>query len=81
MPSTVDRQHIPLCRAGRSDNYIKLKFDYPSYTSLNLTLLMDPRGHVHATTGLLPTATIELPAEFYAAALSRMAVTFRAGRC
>ena len=60
-------------------NYLSLPFDYPDYSRLNLTLLMDPLGKVHATTGLLPTATLRLPAEYYAAALKRLAVTFRTG--
>jgi hypothetical protein len=60
-------------------NYLSLPFNYPAYTTQDLTLLLDPRANVHATTGLLPTATLQLPAQFYAAALARMAVTFRTG--
>jgi len=60
-------------------NYLSLKFNYPSYTTLNLSLLLDPFGSVHATTGILPTASLSLPAEFYARALERLVVTFRSG--
>ena len=62
-----------------SDNYLSLPFDYPTYTTVELTMLLDPRGKVHATTGLLPTASLTLPPEYYVDALARMAVTFRIG--
>jgi hypothetical protein len=39
-------------------------------------MLIDPRGSVHATTGILPTKSISLPGDMYSAALSRIAVTF-----
>jgi hypothetical protein len=60
-------------------NYLSLPFNYPNYTTQNLTMLLDPRGTVHATTGLLPTASMKLPPQFYTAALAQMAVTFRIG--
>jgi hypothetical protein len=60
-------------------NYLTLPFDYPTYTTQNLSMLLDPRAKVHATTGILPTATAELPARFYTDALAQMAVTFRTG--
>lgn len=61
------------------DNYLELPFDAPNYSTVTLTLLLDPRGVAHATTGILPTATLSVPPEFYAAALAQMAVTFRIG--
>jgi hypothetical protein len=61
------------------DNYLSLPFDYPTYTTIELTMLLDPLGKVHAATGLLPTASLTLPPEFYVGALRRMAVTFRVG--
>jgi hypothetical protein len=69
----------PYVAAIAPGNYLALPFDYPSYTTQNLTLLLDPRGTVDATTGILPVATLQLPAQFYAAALARIAVTFRTG--
>jgi hypothetical protein len=60
-------------------NYLSMPFDYPKYSTQNLSLLLDPRANVHATTGILPTTMAELPARFYTAALAQMAVTFRAG--
>ncbi|MBP8002438.1 MAG: hypothetical protein KA338_24540 [Chloroflexi bacterium] len=43
---------------------------------LNLVLLLDPRGRVHATSGLLPVKEIGLPADEYAAALNRIEINF-----
>lgn len=60
-------------------NYISLPFNCPAYTTQNLTLLLDPLGSVHATTGILPVAQMRLPSQFYASALAQMAVTFRIG--
>lgn len=41
-----------------------------------LTLLVDPRAPVHATTGVLPVATLEIPPDQYATGLNNLAVTF-----
>jgi hypothetical protein len=60
-------------------NYLSLPFNYPDYATQNLSLLVDPHGTVHATTGILPTARLQLPAQFYAKALEQMIVTFRSG--
>ncbi len=43
-----------------------------------LTMLFDPRGKLHATTGVLPTKVIDLPADQYRLALETMQVSFRA---
>jgi hypothetical protein len=64
---------------GYEGNYLKLRFDYPNYTTKLVTLLLDPRGEVHALTGLLPSKIVSLPAAYYEDALARMAVTFRTG--
>jgi hypothetical protein len=44
-----------------------------------LTMLIDPRGAVHATCGVLPVKTIDIPPEQYAEALRRIEVTFVSG--
>jgi hypothetical protein len=44
-----------------------------------LTLLVDPRGAVHATSGIVPRKKIELMREHIAPALDAMALTFRVG--
>jgi hypothetical protein len=46
---------------------------------LALTILMDPRGVIHATCGILPVNKVEIPPAYYAGALKRMGVTFRVG--
>ncbi|MEO8193520.1 MAG: hypothetical protein ABI681_06690 [Gemmatimonadales bacterium] len=44
-----------------------------------LTLLVDPRGAIHATSGIVPRKKIELMREHIAPALDAMALTFRVG--
>jgi len=44
---------------------------------LALTILMDPRGVIHATSGILPVYKLEIPSVYYAHALKSMGVTFR----
>ena len=41
-----------------------------------LTMLVDPRGVVHATCGVLPTKVVAIPADQYAQALRSLAITF-----
>jgi len=41
-----------------------------------VTLLFDPRGSVHATTGVLPVKSIDLPAELFAGTLAGLEMTF-----
>jgi hypothetical protein len=41
-----------------------------------LSLLIDPRGSVHATTGILPVKEISIPPDQYAAALQAIEITF-----
>lgn len=44
-----------------------------------VTLLFDPRGHVHAITGILPVKILEFPGEWVESALEQMYVTFNIG--
>ncbi len=41
-----------------------------------VTMLLDPRGKVHATSGIVPTKALEIPPDQYTAALAAMEVTF-----
>lgn len=41
-----------------------------------LTMLVDPRGVFHATSGILPSKSINIPAEQYAEALANIKITF-----
>ena len=41
-----------------------------------LVMLIDPRGKVHATSGVLPTKAIDIPPDQYATALQQIEITF-----
>ncbi len=45
--------------------------------SKKITMLVDPHGVVHATSGVLPVKTINIPAEYYTQALKKISVTFQ----
>lgn len=47
-----------------------------SNASTDVVLLLDPRGSVHASTGILPVKTIDIPPAFYASALAALNVVF-----
>ena len=47
-----------------------------SSAAQTLTLLVDPRGDVHATTGILPVKGIHIPREYYTDALKKINITF-----
>ncbi|HKY03616.1 MAG TPA: hypothetical protein VJQ56_01935, partial [Blastocatellia bacterium] len=44
-----------------------------------LTMLVDPRGSIHAFTGLLPVVSLDIPNQFVTPALQKMNYLFRAG--
>ena len=48
----------------------------PHSPPTTLSMLVDPRGSVHATTGVLPTKQIEIPSDQYKGALEAIEVTF-----
>jgi len=60
---------------GSNNNYIYLPFD--GATTEYVSMLVDPRAPVHATTAILPVVTASIPATFANQALNTMAVTFR----
>ncbi|HEX6938868.1 MAG TPA: hypothetical protein VF158_05610 [Longimicrobiales bacterium] len=64
---------------GRRDggNYIELRFDESDQALV--TMLVDPRAAVHATTGFLPVKRVELPGPFVERALGRIQVGFHLG--
>lgn len=57
-------------------NYVGL---VPNAPATLLTMLVDPRAGVHATSGILPVTSTALPAAFVDAALSAIEVSFRIG--
>ncbi|QRO01746.1 hypothetical protein JRI60_23330 [Archangium violaceum] len=48
----------------------------PGEAPKTLALLVDPRGRVHATSGVLPTKAIGVPSDQYAGAIAALEVTF-----
>lgn len=56
-----------------------LKLAFTGTSSAVVTLLLDPRAAVHATTDILPVGSVHVPQDFTAQALATMAVSFRAG--
>jgi hypothetical protein len=60
---------------GQTDDLTLALQDEP----VELTLLLDPRGVVHATSGVLPVRQLQIPSAYYADALRQMGVTFRVG--
>ncbi len=61
--------------ANQSANTLNLQMSFNDPAQI-VTVLVDPRGVVHATTGILPTKTIVIPPDQYAQALQAMSVTF-----
>lgn len=66
-----------------NDPYIKSHANHPMQVlqaiadeDQLLTLLLDPRGKVHATSGILPVKAIDIPPEQYVNALSKIEITF-----
>jgi hypothetical protein len=76
-----------LTQIGASGNYLQLKFVDDSVSApdpkqkqvCDITMLVDPRGQIHAFTGLLPVVTMEIPSRFVTPALQKMYYTFRSG--
>jgi hypothetical protein len=67
------RIRIPI--DDRLDDYpLQLQLNGPSLT---VSMLVDPRGSVHATTGILPTKSIAIPPDQYQDQLASLRVTFR----
>lgn len=60
---------------GVADNYIYECFDGTSQTYVSM--LVDPRAPVHATTAILPDVAVALPPNFTTDALNAMDITFR----
>ncbi len=58
-----------------TDTTITLALDEPA-REMTVTLLLDPRGGVHATTGLLPVKKIDIPPSQFADALENLEIAF-----
>ncbi len=62
-------------RSGEASVFVQAETTAPT----RVTLLIDPRGVVHATTGVLPVKAIGLPVAHYRAAMARLEAAFRTG--
>ncbi len=69
--------------ASTNDPNIKSHADHPMQVLQAIadddqlfTFLLDPRGKIHATSGILPVKAIDIPPEQYVHTLSRLEVTF-----
>ncbi|MFJ2847566.1 hypothetical protein ACIPD2_38990 [Streptomyces griseofuscus] len=80
-----DYDHIETTLETSVDGYLrsigtgerlKLSFDGPRAA---VTLLLDSRAPVHATTDILPVGSVSVPQEFTDRALAEMSVAFRVG--
>ena len=69
---------IPNYDAAAGQQQKKSDFLYQSIDDapLKVTMLVDPRGVVHAATGILPSKAIEIPPHQYASAMQGFEVTF-----
>lgn len=56
-----------------------LNLTFSSSSEVNITMIMDPRAMVHATTGILPVSSVVIPQPFVDAAFANMQVTFTVG--
>jgi hypothetical protein len=74
-PQTSDEIDHPNIRFHQENDpaMIQQSIDDPSH---KLTMLLDPRGVVHATCGILPTKAIQIPPDQFADALRAIEVTF-----
>jgi hypothetical protein len=68
-----ERKRNPRIRYAADEPELFQAIDGPPQ---KLTMLIDPRGAAHATTGVLPTKTIRIPPDQYAEALRSLAITF-----
>ncbi len=59
-----------------TQNTLTLTPQTSSAGETDVVLLLDPRGAVHATTGILPVKAIDIPPSQYAAALAALELTF-----
>ncbi|MEL6970390.1 MAG: hypothetical protein AAFZ63_10105 [Bacteroidota bacterium] len=76
-PSGLDHESTYVKQIGGNDgNYLNV---IPNAAQSSITVLMDPRGSLHGSTGILPVKEITLPSKFVDNALKHMEVTFRVG--
>ena len=62
---------------GISDDKYPTQWLEANNAPVYMTMLMDPRGVLHATTGLLPTKSISIPPEHYLPAMQKIEMWFK----
>ncbi|MBB3190619.1 hypothetical protein [Halomonas cerina] len=72
--STASHPGIRVYRDGGPPLNVPVTVNAPARA---FTLLFDPRGKLHATSGILPTKEIDIPTELYGPALQHIEVTFQ----
>lgn len=82
--NTFNCLHLP--EEGSSSSYIKpvgpgnfIDLTFDDSSEVYVTMLIDPRASVHATTSILPIFVLGLPARFIEPAMDAMEVTFNVG--
>lgn len=65
----TDKVSIP------DETNIQLSLD-PAASSTQVTILLDPRGNIHATTGILPVGSVNIPPDQYKSALQNLELAF-----
>jgi hypothetical protein len=79
-PDPYDTFYSPAAPAGGTHGVVRPTPDTIELTlnasAITVTMLVDPRAPVHATTGVLPVQTREIPPDQYAETVRRLAVTF-----
>ncbi|MBO3457955.1 hypothetical protein [Aetokthonos hydrillicola] len=73
--SDADGVEHPGIKLHEPDNawHIDINAQAPAQT---FTMLIDPRGKVHATSGILPTKSIDIPPDKYKDALAKIEISF-----
>ncbi|RAM49563.1 MAG: hypothetical protein C6Y22_21930 [Hapalosiphonaceae cyanobacterium JJU2] len=73
--SDADGIENPLIKFHEPDNawHIDINVQAPAQT---FTMLIDPRGKVHATCGILPTKAIDIPPDKYKDTLAKIEISF-----
>jgi len=72
-PVALDQSHEQIVCHSEASAHLSVRIDDDPVV---LCMLMDPRGAVHITTGVLPTRTLSVPPDQYAPALSSIGITF-----
>lgn len=74
-PVDTTDDHGVISTAGKTDAPVTLT---PNGASIKLTMIMDPRAAVHATTGIVPVGALSIPPDQFAQTAGKLDVSFLA---